>query len=398
VVVRGSELLDGEKSGSLTKKKILIFSDWFEPGYRAGGPIRSAKYFVDAMSDLYTISVITSDTDLGESKPYADIRANHWTETPDGTRIYYARKKTLNSRVIRRLIHGEKPDIIYLNSMYSFKFSILPLLLLWRKRIHATMILSPRGMLRESAIKTKTKRKRLFISLLNRLQIPKKIRFHATDAQEKKDIHRYFPKAHRVELIPNFSAPLPTALAPIRKIPGKLRLVFISRIMRIKNILFFLKLLNKISEKTEIEFSIYGDIEDAMYWEESHALIQLLPRNITASWLGSLPNEKVNTVLEANHFFVLPTTGENFGHAIFESFSAGRPVLISNKTPWLGLREKEIGWDLSLDDPDQWVAAIEEAAAFDQSVFDHWSACARRFAMEYRERTDLKADYIKLFS
>ena len=54
----------------MNKKKILLFTDWYEPGYKAGGPIQSTRNFVVAMHELYSISVITSDTDLGETKPY----------------------------------------------------------------------------------------------------------------------------------------------------------------------------------------------------------------------------------------------------------------------------------------------------------------------------------------
>ena len=116
------------------------------------------------------------------------------------------------------------------------------------KKIRARVVLSPRGMLRESAIKLKSTKKKLFIALLNRLRIPEQIHFHATDEQEKKDILQYFPQAGKVELIPNFSAGLPEQLTPIEKTPGKLRCVFISRIMPIKNILFFLKLLNMVPD------------------------------------------------------------------------------------------------------------------------------------------------------
>jgi glycosyltransferase involved in cell wall biosynthesis len=102
--------------------------------------------------------------------------------------------------------------------------------------------------------------------------------------------------------------------------------------------------------------------------------------------------------MEAHHVFVLPTLGENFGHAIFEALSAGRPVLISNKTPWLNLREKETGWDLSLEDEQSWMKAIVEAAGWDQEIFDRWSRKCRDFAQKQVERADLNPAYLKLFN
>jgi glycosyltransferase involved in cell wall biosynthesis len=349
------------------------------------------------MHELYTISVITSDTDLGESKPYEGIRANEWITRTPGVRVYYASQNSLKPALIQHLIETEKPDFIYLNSMYSTRFALMPLYQLWRKKIQAKVILSPRGMLRESAIKSKSTRKKLFISLLNRLQLPSKIIFHATDEQEKKDVGHYFPRAQRVELIPNFSAELPAEISSIEKVPGRLRCVFISRIMAIKNISFFLDILKQVSESLMLDFSVYGEVEDEAYWQEAKEKIKQLPKNIRVTYYGPLPHAEVIAALGAHHIFVLPTLGENFGHAIFESFSAGRPVLISNKTPWQNLRNQLIGWDLSLDNPRAWVNAIIESAEWDQSAFDSWSRASRAFAERHFEQFNLKQDYLRLF-
>lgn len=350
------------------------------------------------MHDTYSISILTTDTDLGETNPYPGIPANQWITREPGIRIYYASRKSLRGKLLRNLIDEEKPDFIYLNSMYSFRFSILPLLLYWRKKINAQIILSPRGMLRESAIKFKTNRKKIFINLLNFLQIPERIHFHATDEQERKDIGRYFPRIRKLDMVPNFSAGLPSETSPIEKTPGTLLCVFISRINSIKNIIFFLEILGKVPEDLHIRLAIYGEIEDASYWQEAQKIIHSLPKHIKISYHGPLPHAQVMNTLGAHHVFVLPTKGENFGHAIYEALSAGRPVLISDRTPWLKLREKEVGWDLPLDDPAAWLGALKEAAAFDQETYNNRSANCRRFVQEYIEKADLKNEYIKIFS
>jgi glycosyltransferase involved in cell wall biosynthesis len=350
------------------------------------------------MKGLYSISVITTDTDLGEPNPYPDIPANQWIEREPGVRIYYASRKMLRGALLRELINAENPDFIYLNSMYSVRFSILPLMLFWRKKIKAEIVLSPRGMLRESAIKSKSTRKKLFISLLNGMGIPGKIHFHATDEQERKDILHYFPRARKVELISNFSAELPSDIVPILKNEGRLRCVFISRIMAIKNISFFLGLLDKLPDTVQLELAIYGEVEDPVYWEQAQKIIQGLPAHIRVMYYGPLPHAEVTETLGAHHVFVLPTTGENFGHAIFEALSAGRPVMISDKTPWSNLRNQLAGWDLSLENPKAWLNAIIEAAEWDQTAFDRWSHSSREFAVRHVEQFNLKAEYVKLFS
>ncbi len=60
-----------EQQGPL--KKILVCCDWYEPGFKAGGPIRSCVNFVNQMKEDYQIYVLTSDRDLDEQAPYEGI-------------------------------------------------------------------------------------------------------------------------------------------------------------------------------------------------------------------------------------------------------------------------------------------------------------------------------------
>src|SRR6185312_7989815 len=193
------------------------------------------------------------------------------------------------SILLEDTIGASQPDFIYLNSMYSFRFTILPMFMLWRKKIRAQIIMAPRGMLQQGALKFKSLKKRLFITLLNILEIPQKIHFHATDEQEKLDILKQFPRAGRVEVVPNFSGLMPVAVAPIEKMPHHLRCVYISRIIQKKNILFFIKLLGQLPENIELEFTIYGDVEDEKYWHQAQKVSHVFPQNIRIIFKGPLP-------------------------------------------------------------------------------------------------------------
>ena len=123
----------------MSKKKILIFTDWYEPGYKAGGPIRSVRNFVDAMIADYDISILTSDRDFNEDHAYSGIQTNEWIEKVSGISVYYADHKSVSSKLILSLVGEKKPDFIYLNSLYSYRFSIIPLLLKWRNKINAKL-------------------------------------------------------------------------------------------------------------------------------------------------------------------------------------------------------------------------------------------------------------------
>lgn len=381
----------------MLKKKILILTDWYEPGFKAGGPIQSCRNFVAAMYEDFEIAVLTSDRDLGEKKPYGEILVDQWNQRAPGISVYYADTGKLDAKKISALIRDVNPDFIYLNSMYSYKFSVLPLLFNWRNKISAKVILAPRGMLQEGAMHFKTAKKKLYIRLLNFMGVPRKLDFHATDEQEKKDILKHFPGVKRISEVPNFSAPLPMQVKKIDKLPGILRAVYISRIIPKKNILFFLKLLNNLAPEVKLRFDIYGEVEDAGYWEQSKQVIAGLPANISVEEHGALPHGKVIEALEASHIFVLPSLGENFGHAIFESWSAGRPCLISDRTPWHHLKRQLTGWDLPIDKEQPWLNALQEAAYWDQAAFDSWSRNSREFAARHVDQYNLKQRYLELF-
>ena len=72
------------------RRKILVFADWYEPGFKAGGPIRSCVNFVRYMREDYLLYVFTTDRDLGSTAPYEGIRTDVWSGAAHpNVRIYY---------------------------------------------------------------------------------------------------------------------------------------------------------------------------------------------------------------------------------------------------------------------------------------------------------------------
>ncbi|HTL10081.1 MAG TPA: glycosyltransferase, partial [Chitinophagaceae bacterium] len=217
----------------------------------------------------------------------------------------------------------------------------------------------------------------------------------ATSEREKEAILQYFPGSDVLlaDDLPNTKQPVFTTK---HKQPGTLSCIFIARIHPIKNLLLLLDILKDV--KANVSLTIIGPVEDAAYWQKCNAAMAVMPPNIVVTYGGSLPNHALLPLLQDQQLFILPTQGENFGHAIFESLLAGRPVLISNQTPWLGLEQQHAGWDLPLQKPQAFVAAIEKAAAWDQAIFDEWCRGAYQYAKAFIDNPDLKKDYHRLFS
>jgi exosortase/archaeosortase family protein len=378
------------------KKRILIMIDWFTPGYKAGGPIQSCANIAFALKDEYDVYVLTTDTDHGDSKPYDNIASNQWINNIDPLiTVYYAKKATLTLQQINDEINVVQPDYVYLNSTFSPYFVVYPLWLKFRKKIKSKIILCPRGTLYDSALSLKSYKKKPFLFLFKLFAVHKYIVFHATSEREKKAILQYFPGSDVLiaDNLPNLNQP---AFISCDKTIGNLKCIFISRIVPIKNLLFFLDVLQQL--KASAHFTIVGPVEDDSYWNVCTQKINTLPGNIKVDYIGSKKHEELAKIIQQHHLFVLPTTGENFGHAIFEALLAGRPVLISDQTPWLNLADSNVGWDLPLNNPDTFIKILEKAAAWDQQEFDKAALSAWQYAKTNIDSLDFKKQYFKLFS
>jgi hypothetical protein len=73
--------------------KLLIFTDWFTPGYKAGGPVRSLLNLTRGLQEEVDIYVFTSNKDLGAKEPYPDIPANEWVTFEGEIRVFYSSRK-----------------------------------------------------------------------------------------------------------------------------------------------------------------------------------------------------------------------------------------------------------------------------------------------------------------
>jgi len=96
------------------------------------------------------------------------------------------------------------------------------------------------------------------------------------------------------------------------------------------------------------------------------------------------------------HVYILPSKSENFGHAIFEALSAGRPVITSNNTPWKNLKESKAGINVALEDTEI-AKAIDFFAELDFDGMEHWSKAAFTYSEEAIDLEKLKSSYRQMF-
>ena len=380
------------------KKKILVFVDWYLPGYKAGGPIRSVANMCSRLKDDYHFRIVTSNTDLHETKPYQHIISDSWTTGPDGTEVLYLSSAKQNFSEIKRIITEERADIIYINSVFSKPFAILPLMV--RKKFFPTrkVVLAPRGMLGKGALNIKPFKKKLFLLYAKLTGLYKNVRWHASSEEEVNEVKTVFGPSAETAVGLNLSKARTLVTKRRIKKAGILRLVFLSRISYKKNLEGALEILSGIPAGNEIHFDIFGPAEEPEYWQRCEQLIATMPSHIRIQYKGALANEKVSETLSAYHLSILLTFNENFGHSIAESLAAGCPVLLSDQTPWKNLSTIKAGWEFPLHEKEKIRNAILEAVNMNQETFDSWSDGALALADQIINNPTSIQQHHQLFS
>lgn len=327
---------------------VLVFIDWYLPGYKAGGPVTSVSNMIGALRSELCFGVVTSDRDYCAEAPYPDVAFNQWTERKPNEKVIYLEKAQQTFSGLRKLIRDTSAKTIYINGIYSLRFSILPLLAnLTLGKHKKRVVIASRGMLSQSAIDVKQFRKKLFLKAMRLLGVYRNVVFHATNEREKKDVLREIGPRAQVTVASNIVRQSAGVVPAPEKKTGAVKLVSIARIAPEKNLLFLLEALKEV--RVTVELNLYGAIYNEPYWQQCLAVMGELPSNIAVKHIGLVAPDEVSTAIQQHHFLVLPSRGENFGHVVAEAFLAGRPVLISDQTPWRNLLSENAGFDLKLE-------------------------------------------------
>jgi len=361
------------------KKSILIFIDWFLPGTKAGGPVRSVANMTDHLEQEFSFKIVCRNTDYCSTTPYQNIIPNKWQPLNSFTQVLYLSKKKTTTSNIYRILKNTDYDILYINGIYSFYFSILPIV--FSRLLNRKTIVAARGMLSAQALEVKSAKKKAFLKLISILNLYKNIVFQATVNTEQQDIKKQFPR-NKVVIAPNLHRKIQEKELPVtNKENGKVKLFSLARISPEKNTLFAIECLQTV--RSEVIFDLYGEIYNEAYWTLCKNVIENLPDNITVNHKGSVDSAQIPIIISQYHFAFMPSLGENFGHAILESLCSGRTVIISDKTPWQNLQEKGIGWDISLSSSSNFTKTIEICATFSQNDFNIYCQKAFNFAQSY---------------
>lgn len=361
------------------KKKILVFNGYYFPSKNYGGPITSLVNIINSLHDKFEFYIVAYNHDFNEFNRF-NIKTDKWIEVNNAKVIYIEDKLyNYNFKNIANLIKNVNPDLINLVGIFSteIRFCVLK----YANKEKLPILISPRGEVFKETLKMKAYKKIPFRIFTIVFRIYSKSFFHATTIDEKKGLMKYFNiKESKIYIAPNISIKQIGNINHQKlKDSKKINIIFISRIQRKKNLKYAIKLINNLYY--DINFDIYGPIEEKDYFDECMQEINIKNKKIHINYKGVLDPSEVQNIFNKYHLFLFPTLSENYGHVILESLINNCPVLLSkNTTPWDEMGEYNNSV-FNLKDFDSYKNRLIEIVLMNQEKYE-------KYLMETKNYTD----------
>ena len=372
----------------MSRRKIFLLYPYYWPHFKAGGPVQSLFNLVTIFGGEFDFYILSLNKDIDGSEPQETLQLGKWSRGPNQENIYYA--SLISPYLIYAKMREVEPDVVSINGIFHWNTSLFGLI--GAKLLGRNVILSPRGMLQAWALQRGRWKKNLYLALFKNILSKNEI-WHATDQQEKEDIYKIFGSNQVVHIAAN----IPRHVSVFNSIAfpdihQKIKLVFLSLINPNKNLHLIIEAVKSAGDKYSLD--IYGPVADGKYWLECQKAMEGVS-DIT--YRGSVPPWDVPGILSQYHFFVLPTQGENFGHAIFDALSSSVPVIISRNTPWSDIDKDGAGFYLDLQENksiDTILCAISKMTPED---YHKYRISAHEYSTAYWETRNYKQDCQFLF-
>jgi len=376
------------------KPKLLIFTDWFAPAFKAGGPITSLKHFEQHFHNCYEISIYTSASDINLKTPIVKpALINQWTSFKNRTKIYYADSSKTKLSSVKKVIQDINPNHIYLNSLFSKAFTFYPLL--YKNKSQINYVLAPRGMLGKNSLKIKSFKKMSFLKIAKAFNLYESVTWQSTSKQEQIDILKHFPRAV-VKYAPNLGIKIQDSngIEKRKTFSGRgINLLYVGRISPIKNLKRLLELLFSVPIPLQEKFklSIVGPIEDYNYYKQCLQISNQLQLDSIQFHGAISPPELEQYYLNA-HFYISTSLHENYGHTIAEALSYATPIIVSHYTPWNTLEKRGVGWNIELKKTKEFNELIKKITQLTSEEYQKYS----NKCIDYYKSIDQQTDKYKL--
>lgn len=374
---------------SVKRQKVFLLYPYYWPLYKAGGPVQSLFNIAVTFRGVCEFFILSLDRDMDLAYPEPPVKTFCWVTGPNGEHIFFVPSTTPTQ--VFKILREVDPDVVFINGIFNVRTTIPGLL--WSKVAKTRRIISPRGMLQPWGLERNQFVKKIFLACL-KLMVKGNEHWHSTDENEVQDIKRIFGEKQQIHVASN----IPRKVSTYTDIQfpggkGKISLVFLSLINRNKNLHLIIEAMNRLSSRFSLD--IFGPIIDKKYWE---LCLSKISDTNAIQYKGSVPPWQVPDLLAGYHFFVLPTQGENFGHAIFDALASGVPVIISKNTPWHDIEVKQAGFYLDLAKDNSVTEILQKVSVLDSKSYRKLRKGSISYAQEYWEHKDYRSEYDFLFN
>jgi len=223
----------------------------------------------------------------------------------------------------------QESEAVWLNTLYSVSFTMLPLLALLlvpKKKV----LISPRGQLLKGALSFK---KRLYLHVFKLvLKLSKhNVWIHYSNKQERLNSFGIFKEFKELQFNNAISGKIADAEFKERD-SDQFVIGYFGRISAIKNIEFVLKLIPNLSQR--VHFQIHGTILNNAYQRSLELLIKKLGITDRVTFCDTYNIDTFAQKSKGVDLIVIPSYSESFCHVFFEAIEVQKLIIGSAGLPW----------------------------------------------------------------
>lgn len=231
----------------------------------------------------------------------------------------------------------ENYDLVHVHALFSYP-STMAMVVARIKKVPYLII--PHGLLCEWSLQQSTRKKQLFMNLIERRNLSHSRALHLTSIKEKQEVAALNFSTQSFVLPLGLDVPklVKSASQRLREnlniVDSAPIILFMGRIHRKKGLDYLIPALAKIRH-VPFHFVLAG-CGDPDYESEIDALIESSGIAERTYRTGFVEGAQKDVVLQGSTIFALTSHSENFGVAVLESLAAGLPVVL---TPGVALSE-----------------------------------------------------------
>ncbi|WP_207513906.1 hypothetical protein [Longitalea luteola] len=173
-------------------KRILVLTQWYFPAHKADEFITPCSNLVNELSPQNCFYVLTSNKDRGDKSPLKGIVTNEWSPLTNKSVVRYVPPKNMTAAALKQIIRKINPHAVYINTMLSWRFSLMPFYVLNKTGFKGKIIIAARGSLFNNGVGFNVIKRRYFAFLFARFRLQSNISFHAANEQEVKLLKKLF--------------------------------------------------------------------------------------------------------------------------------------------------------------------------------------------------------------